>query len=466
MKKTWNYLSYIGVQNKNKSLETRTQILVNQMNAILFVAILLLSIITTIRIINGANVFNLGAYRLYFLLMVNILIFILSKYSYFSLNKILLIFAPIIIIILIPTLWGFVEEESFFYYSIAIIGFSLLPQLFFIPQRETFLYWFSLGVFFSFLLFYYDFIVFFSPQEFKIITLIQQFIIFYISVPIIVFIFIHAAIYYLRSLNLKFENQIIEYNEELNSTLEELKTTQQHLVQSEKMASLGTLTAGVAHEINNPLNFINGGIEILSDSKISNDKCLSTEQKELFNSSLEMIITGFERTSSIVKSLMSFSYSETPTLVNVDINQMIDDTILFLNSNSSADILINKNYKIKEKITVFKDQIHQVIINIIDNAIFAVSQNKGQKIINIITKVENNNTVIIIENNGAQINDTDISQIFDPFFTTKEPGKGIGLGLSISYNLITQHNGKILVENTPLGVAFKIEIPILSTQSS
>lgn len=256
--------------------------------------------------------------------------------------------------------------------------------------------------------------------------------------------------------------ELNQQKDELAITLGNLKETQGLLIQSEKMASLGTLTAGVAHEINNPLNFIHGGNQILMDLESQLKNSLTDETRDMYSSATSMIQTGFERTSEIIQSLMAFSYRDKSVLIPSNINQIIDNTLLFLGNKITPDIVIHKYYHLQEEVPVFKGRIHQVLLNIVDNAIYAVLENDETKTKEIFIRTEklSNHAVIRISNNGAMIPEEHLKQVFDPFFTTKEPGKGTGLGLSICYSLIQEHQGTIRVENAENEVAFTIEIPL------
>ncbi len=300
----------------------------------------------------------------------------------------------------------------------------------------------------------------FSQGKFAIVEIIKDFYVYYKAIPLTIFIFLHFAIYYLRNLNFNFEKEILKYNEELNAIIEELKSTQQYLIQSEKMASLGTLTAGVAHEINNPLNFIKGGIQMISDTRDEIKKCLTGVPKERYDEAIDMANEGIRRATEIVKALMTFSYRGTPVLSHADINQIIDNTLLFLKTRISQEIEVKKIYQLKQMVPIYTDKIHQVIMNILNNAIYALEHNEiRNKRIVISTKLEDKHAVITISNNGPGIPEEYMSQIFDPFFTTKPPDKGIGLGLSICYTLISEHEGSIYARNDDDGVSFIIQIP-------
>ena len=255
------------------------------------------------------------------------------------------------------------------------------------------------------------------------------------------------------------EATVKERTEELVSTIEELKATQQHLIQSEKMASLGTLTAGVAHEINNPLNFISGGLSIIQN-EIKEESFESEEANEKLNVGTEMIKTGLERATGIVKALMTFSQPGSSIFFDCNIHQIIDNTLLFLN-HKLLDIKIVKEYELHENLMLYPDKMHQVITQLIENAIYAINLDRtNERTIFISTKAVGNIAVLKISNTGPKIPVKHLNQIFDPFFTTKDPGQGTGIGLSICYALISEHNGNIFAENDFDTVSFIIELPI------
>jgi C4-dicarboxylate-specific signal transduction histidine kinase len=162
-----------------------------------------------------------------------------------------------------------------------------------------------------------------------------------------------------------------------------------------------------------------------------------------------------------VESLMTFSYQGTPALQDSNINEIIDNTLLFLNTKITSELEIEKEYRFKDKIWLYPNKIHQVILNIIDNALYEVNRIKRKsKKIKISTNKEKESLIIKLYNNGPKIPAANLCKIFDPFYTTKDPGTGTGLGLSISYSLIKEHKGKLSVANVTNGVEFKIEIPM------
>ncbi|MEH1904564.1 MAG: GAF domain-containing protein [Nostoc sp.] len=290
---------------------------------------------------------------------------------------------------------------------------------------------------------------------------------------------------------------------ELTQALQELKQTQTRLIQGEKMACLGQLLAGVAHEINNPISFIFGNLthlneytqELLNVVKLyrQNSSLLPTVQQQIDKTDLDFIIedlpktlesmkVGTERICEIVLSLRNFSRTDEVELKPVDIHEGLDSTLLILghrlkNNNKRPAIEIVKEYATLPLLECYPAQLNQVFMNLLSNSIDALEEKL--KIIQqrylelsqmcpripltiwISTQAVNNQIVIRIADNGLGIPEEVRSHIFDLFFTTKAPGKGTGLGLSISYQIVVEkHHGQIKCFSKPgEGTEFLIEIP-------
>ena len=244
----------------------------------------------------------------------------------------------------------------------------------------------------------------------------------------------------------------------LEKTIVKLNRTQEKLIQSEKMASLGTIVAGVAHEINNPLNYIQSSVYGL-ESLISQNK-LHEPSKNL-EMILHAIKEGVKRTSEIVKALNKFSKNKPLLSQKIDIHDVIDKCIQQLCTKLGKKCVVEKDY-CSDQFT-FKgnvDSIHQAILNLLNNAIQAI-ENKGTVSISTSLLKEKNILQIKINDSGIGIPKDDLLKIFDPFFTTKDVGKGRGLGLSISYSAIKEHNGDIFVESElGKGSTFTIQLPV------
>lgn len=283
------------------------------------------------------------------------------------------------------------------------------------------------------------------------------------------------------SLELKVQERTLA----LERANEEIKETQAMMVHSEKMRSLGELVAGIAHEINNPVNFIHGNIVILDkyvkdlfsliDQYIANENSISQEEldkiqkiktdidldfirddvKDLIKSCIE----GTERTKNIVLDLKNFSRMEEMVLTQFNIPKEIDTTLNILNNKYKNRITVVKEYQENlPKIEAYGGQLNQVFMNILDNAQYAI---KGEGTVTINVKQEGENVVIKFSDTGEGIKKEDIKKVFEPFFTTKPVGQGTGLGMSITYRVIKNHNGEIYVDSeVGKGTTFTIILPI------
>jgi signal transduction histidine kinase len=276
-----------------------------------------------------------------------------------------------------------------------------------------------------------------------------------------------------------------QQKEDLKVNIENLKQTQKQLIETAKMASLGQLTAGVAHELNNPINFVKGNVKPLKrdiedvfeiinkyDLIIKNEnlaekfeevETLKTKLdytyvvKEI-NDLLEGINEGSSRTSEIVKGLRTFSRLEEEEFTKADIHEIIDSTLSILQNKIKSRINIKKDYKDIGLIECLPSKLNQVFMNIINNGIEAIN---GEGEINIQTSKTDNQVRISISDTGSGIKDETMNHIFEPFFTTKDVGDGTGLGLSISLGIINNHNGDIdVISELAKGTKFIITIPI------
>jgi len=252
--------------------------------------------------------------------------------------------------------------------------------------------------------------------------------------------------------------------EELNQTIEQLNNTREQLVQSEKLASLGIFTAGIAHEINNPINFISSGIYALFstlDALIKECKDDSPKLLQNFNDIQKIrtaVESGIDKITAIVSSLRNYSHFGNDVFVNYDITVCINDALLLLHNIYKDKIEIVKEFNSPLQIECIPGKLNQVFVNLINNSVQSID-NRGTIWIKATWK--NNFWVEIeIKDNGSGIKTENLSKIFDPFFTTKETGKGTGLGLYIVHGIINQHSGDIRIESKPdFGTTVKILLP-------
>ncbi|MCH7403642.1 7TM diverse intracellular signaling domain-containing protein [Belliella kenyensis] len=291
--------------------------------------------------------------------------------------------------------------------------------------------------------------------------------------------------------NESLEAKVRARTEELENTLVNLQNTQTQLVNQEKMASLGQLTAGIAHEINNPINFVSSNISPLKRDikdllevvqcyrEYGEDQFSDTTKKELKEleedieldyvlQEIDQLLRGMEdgakRTVEIVKGLRLFSRVDEQDVKKVDIHDGINSTLVLLNSSMSGKIKIVKDYGDIPMVECLAGKINQVFMNIITNAIHAlqdhIQSNPDPEIV-IATKNHHDYISIEIKDNGPGMPDSVKQRIFEPFFTTKAVGKGTGLGLSIVYTIIENHGGTLeVLTKEGQGTSFIITLPI------
>jgi signal transduction histidine kinase len=271
---------------------------------------------------------------------------------------------------------------------------------------------------------------------------------------------------------------------ELQLTLENLKLTQSQLIQSEKMASLGLLTAGIAHELNNPINFVRGNVNPLQrdleetfslieqydqiikannleevfgrvgDLKAQMD--YDFLMKEIHNL-LEGIQEGADRSSQIVKGLRSFSRLDEEKFQLFNIHEGIDSTLILLHNKIKHTIKVHKEYGDLPEIECLPSKLNQVFMNLLTNCIQAIEDTGDIFIQTVSSDIR---VKIIIKDTGMGMSPEVKAHIFEPFYTTKDVGKGTGLGLSITYGIIEQHHGNIDVISEPgMGTEFIISLP-------
>ena len=281
-------------------------------------------------------------------------------------------------------------------------------------------------------------------------------------------------------------NQLIQ---RVSQYTQELKQTQSQLIQTEKMSSLGQMVAGIAHEINNPVNFIGGNIDYANkyfqdladlvtlyqeyypnppDAILERIEDIELEfLREDLPKTLSSMKMGTDRIREIVVSMRNFSRSDDGNMKSADIHEGIDSTLVILNHRLKQGIQVIKQYGKLPAVECSAAQLNQVFMNVIGNAIDALEEvKKGDKgyspTIWISTEVTADNTVTVkIRDNGPGIAAGCAQQIFDPFFTTKSIGKGTGLGLAISYQIVAKHQGKIEVNSQiGQGTEFVITLPV------
>jgi two-component system NtrC family sensor kinase len=269
-------------------------------------------------------------------------------------------------------------------------------------------------------------------------------------------------------------------NDNLSTALQDLKDAQTQLVEAEKMASLGQLTAGIAHEINNPINFVKSNIKPLQlDIKdlmevideydklhAADAATIPTQLQQIdklkkqidieyvrgeIDSLMKGIQDGAERTAEIVLGLRNFSRLDESEIKTVNIHEGLDSTLILLKNQVPANVQIVKDFKANGQIECLPGKLNQVFMNILSNGLQAIKEKpeQGQEELHISTRDIDDKIEIRIKDSGTGMTEQVKHRIFDPFFTTKDVGEGTGLGLSIVFKIIQRHEGKIEVVSSP-----------------
>ena len=262
---------------------------------------------------------------------------------------------------------------------------------------------------------------------------------------------------------------------ELNQAHAELQLAQERLVQSEKMASLGRLVAGVAHELNNPISFVYGNMHALQRytdrlctyfdaigkgysreqlREMRHEMRLDKAIKDL-NSLVDGTMEGADRVKDIVNDLRQFSSTQVSEKKTFDLNHVITTALHWIIKESKAPVEVITD--LPETLEAFghSGQIHQVVVNLIQNAIDAMMESKLKRL-SLSVKEQNSKIILKVHDSGPGIKDEDFLRLFEPFYTTKPVGMGTGLGLSISYSIVSEHGGELKITNHPEGGALAI----------
>ena len=294
--------------------------------------------------------------------------------------------------------------------------------------------------------------------------------------------------------NIMLERQVAERTYDLEKTLSELKDAQIQLVESEKMASLGQLTAGIAHEINNPINFVKSNVsplqmdvhelfeliteyqklhgigaeeqhDMLKHIKTLEYKLDPDFLKEEIQSLISGIEEGAERTAEIVRGLRNFSRLDESEMKEINIYENINSTLILLRNITPSYLKIRKHFEARAEIECYPGKLNQVFMNILTNCIQAIKVKpvmSEEEYIDISVQEASDCMRITIADTGIGMTEEVKRKVFDPFFTTKDVGEGTGLGMAIVFKIIEKHHGKIGVQSSPgKGAAFIIEIPYM-----
>jgi signal transduction histidine kinase len=244
------------------------------------------------------------------------------------------------------------------------------------------------------------------------------------------------------------QRELARQNQILEATLEQLKETEAQLFHSEKLASLGQMSAGIIHEINNPLNFAKTGLYVLRRMVESADG----DKKAEFREVLRDMEDGMDRINGIVSDLRSFTQPNVTEVEKVSVVEVVNSALRFLSNQWQNKVRIENEIPEGQIIWANRNQVTHVLVNLLQNALHALEKkhfSDAAATIWIRSAEENGESLVIVRDNGKGIPSENLYKIFDPFFTTKDVGEGMGLGLSICYRIMKQHGGRIQVQSEP-----------------
>jgi signal transduction histidine kinase len=455
----WNYISNLGVTEKDSRLSQRTIVLSNQLNFVMLITMFLLLTTTVITLHITKLPIYYGTLRVAILLVLNFLNLVLARFDFTRLSKLSLIYLPPVVFLLGPTLIGYVEEESYTYYPYVIICSSVIPQLLLQPDKEKFLYWFSLAYYFILTIIIDKLMVHFSTISFPIVDRINTFYPFYKIAHITLFLFVSASIYYLRMLNFRFEEELNRKNKELDFQNEELRAQKDEIERqkdelvSKEIKTWQKLVNIISHEIVNsaiPITNLAGMtsqmLEDESGTVLKSDK-IGEEAIEDIHHGLKIIESRTQGLINFVKAAKNLTHIPEPNIRRTGARELIERITLLYQAKFKASGVKFETQIIPPDLSIDADLelIEQVIINLIQNALEAMSQSTAPEI-SIVAKINDSGQVqISVSDNGNGMKDDVLERIFLPFYSTKTSNSGIGL--SISQQIMMLHHGRLEVSS-------------------
>jgi signal transduction histidine kinase len=258
----------------------------------------------------------------------------------------------------------------------------------------------------------------------------------------------------------EYQSKLSKQKQVLETTIDQLKETETQLVQSEKLASLGRMSAGIIHEINNPLNFATTGLFALR----TKGKYLAPDQQEGYQEILQDVEEGLKRVKNIVSDLRMFTHPETESRDQVEVAEIIAAALRFLSNELKDKVQVEQHLAEHQTVWANKNKLIHVLVNLLQNsmdALRAKSFEHEKPTIWLESTIDSGRSVLIVRDNGVGISAHNLDKIFDPFFTTKDVGAGMGLGLAICYRIIQDCDGRISVRTEPGKFSeFRLEFPI------
>lgn len=421
--------------------------------------IILFSLISILLEVSDEELIPIS-YRYHSMIGLGILLLVLIRFRLYKLAKALMLSIPPFLILLAPALAGLHSDEFYFWFPYIPIALSLIPHFILHVRRERISLYISLSIYFLLAVLIDDYLILMSEGSEDILPIIEIHRFYYSLIPVIIFLFVNLALGIVLSENYRYEQIAVQRKDEL--------------IQSEKMASLGTMTAGIAHEINNPLNFISSGLhatrgirqEFIDEGEMTEKKIELIERMDKIQESTQ---EGIKRVSGIVSSMAFFANPGKAEKQEIELNSILNQAWKSLEKTLGYDIQVIKEFEDKFSIYCYGEQMQQVFRHILDNAIKALEKTRPgtKKLIHISAtvgkKYKQEVCYISFFNTGPEIPEEDLNKIYDPFFTSSDPGKGPGMGMAISYMIVKEHKGWIEAKNKDDGIEFRVILPLFSS---
>jgi signal transduction histidine kinase len=467
MQNIWKNISNLGINEAGNQLSRRTIVLANQLNFVMLISMFLLLVTTIVTQGITHMVVSIGTLRVAWTLLLSFLNLLIARYGLINLSRLSLIFLPSIVFLLVPTLIGYVQEEDFTYYPYVVIGTSIIPQMLVHPNKEKFLYWFSLSYLFLLTIFIDRIMVLLGKpgmvepgmNSYPVVDRINTFYPFYKIAQIGLFLFINASIYYLRRLNFRFEDELKNKNNaldlqniELKAQKDEIERQKDELI-SKEISTWQKLVNIITHEIVNsaiPITNLAGmTAQMLEDESgvVQKPKKIGEDVIEDIHHSLRIIESRTKGLISFIKATKSLTDIPKPNLRKILLRDLFERISTLYKAKFKETGVKFEMEIVPTDLSIEADMelIEQVIINIFQNALEAMQETSTPRLLIIARINESDHVQISISDTGKGISDEVLERIFLPFYSTKANNSGIGL--SLSQQIMMLHHARLEVSS-------------------
>ncbi len=409
-------------------------------------------------------------YNFFIFVAICLFCYFLNHWRLSLLSKILFLISWPVILHIIPIIIQHTPTDYYFAFPMGVIFHSLMIQALFSSKRTPMIYALFIGTNLALCLNFMRILIYFDTEgggDLK--ELINN--PFYVLIALLYWLLINLILFYIGRVIDSTSEQLVESSRlvanqksEIESTLRELKDSNDKLLQSEKMASLGVFTAGIAHELNNPMNFISTGVTIIADlvrnitGKLSGNTDMLDDEVSALAKAKEGIEVGVRRSTEIIDNLSKYARPSSEEYEENDLVECIQSSIALFPQSYLHNVELVVNLPDQLMIKCNASKLSQVIVNLVQNAIDATEN--GRVEVSLI-QGKKGFVTIKISDNGSGMDKKTLDKIYDPFFTTKEVGRGTGLGLYIVFAVIKEHKGNIEVKSKEnMGTEFSITLPM------